>query len=196
MACLAMHLAIANKYLENNPAENKEAFIKGAYLPDIAEDKIKSHYGIRMPINKVKDMLDSKVDIMECAKKTDLNYDLSKTLFLHLVTDYLFYNFVYTPSLETKSPDQIKSMMYQDYDFVTNYIIKNYNITIPQEIKHIVKSKKGDIDSIFFNMEQIDKFVEYVSKLNLKECKQKFSKNPIPFLNCFLETIGKQTKIL
>ena len=128
MACLAMHLAIAKKYLENNTNENKEAFIKGAYLPDIAEDKIKSHYGTRMPIKCVKDMLDSKVDIIECAKNTDTKNNLSKAVFLHLITDYFFYNFVYSPALETKSPDQIKSMMYQDFDFVTNYILKKYKI--------------------------------------------------------------------
>ena len=193
MACLAMHLAIAKKYLENNPTENKDIFIKGAYLPDVAEDKILSHYGIRMPIKRVKDMLDSKVDIVECAKNTDLKDDMSKAIFLHLTTDYLFYNFVYSPALETKSPDQIKNMMYQDYDFVTNHIVNNYNITIPQEISHIVKSKDGGIDSMFFNTQQIDKFVELTSKLNLKECKEQIVKNHTGFLNNFLDKMGKTT---
>ena len=191
MACLAMHLAIAKKYLDNNPNENEEAFVKGAYLPDVADDKILSHYGIRMPIKRVKDMLDSKVDIVECAKSTNLKDDLSKAVFLHLTTDYLFYNFVYTPSLESKSPEQIKNMMYQDYDFVTNHVIKNYNIVIPQEVSHIVKSKEGNIDSMFFNTQQIDRFVELTSKLNLKNCKKQIVENCNAFLNNFLEKMGK-----
>ena len=53
MACLAMHLAIAEEYLKKNDFENHEAFIKGAFLPDIAEDKVQSHYGIKMPIKCV-----------------------------------------------------------------------------------------------------------------------------------------------
>ena len=187
MACLAMHLAIAEKYLEKNPNENKEAFMIGAYLPDIEEDKIKSHYGIRMPIRCVKDMLDSKVDIIECAKNTDLNNDLSKAVFLHLTTDYLFYNFVYSPSLETKTPEQIKNMMYQDFDFVTKHVLNKYKINIPQQINHIVKSKDGDINSTFFNAEQIDKFIDLVSKLDLKDCKQQFLNDPKVLLNEFLE---------
>lgn len=194
MACITMHLAIAKKYLENNPNENKEAFIKGAYLPDIDEDKIKSHYGTRIPIKRVKDMLDSKVDIIECAKNTDLDNDLNKAVFLHLVTDYLFYNFVYSPSLETKSPDQIKNMMYQDFDFVTNYILKTYKIDIPEEVSHIVKSRDGDIVSEFFTAEQIDKFIDLISNLNLKDCKKQILNDPTVLLNEFLEKMDKGDK--
>ena len=41
MPCLAINLAIAKKYLENHPDENREDFILGTIAPDINMPNIK-----------------------------------------------------------------------------------------------------------------------------------------------------------
>lgn len=192
MACLAMHLAIAKKYLEINPNENNELFIKGAYLPDIAENATKSHYGKNIQITSVKDMLDSKIDIVKCASEINLNDNLNKAIFLHLLTDFLFYNFVYNKKIENMSPDEVRKLMYQDYDFTTNYIIKNYQICIPKEISHKISSKEGEPSSTFFANNDIDNFINLISKLNLDLCKKQILKDSKTFLTNFLTKMGKK----
>lgn len=187
MACLAMHLAIAKKYLETNPKEDYEEITKGSYLPDIAEDKIISHYGKRIKINTIKDMLDSKVDIIKCIKATNLDESLSRGKFLHLLTDFLFYNFVYSKGINNISPSEIGKMMYQDYDFVTGYIIKNYKIEIPKEVSHLVTNKEGLSSEIFFTIKEIDKFIEILSNYNLGKCKDLLIEDKNKFLQDFLK---------
>ncbi len=191
MACLAMHLAIAKKYVQNNPSLDFEVYQKGAYLPDVSSDKFNAHYGIKIPVKTVKDMLDSKIDIKRCAQDLDLTIELNRAVFLHLVTDYLFYNFVYSEELETKTPEQITQMMYQDYDYVTDYVVKKFDITIPQEISHLVQSKSGNIKSMFFDPESTDKFVKLASQFNLDLVKAQIISSPTEFLNNFLSQINK-----
>ena len=53
MPCTAMHLAIAEKYSKNNPKLAKETIIEGAVLPDLAQDKFVSHYGIKKKLTSI-----------------------------------------------------------------------------------------------------------------------------------------------
>ena len=58
MPCLAVHLAVAKKYLEHHPEENYDDFILGSIAPDIdveninkyikgvSDDKANHHFGI------------------------------------------------------------------------------------------------------------------------------------------------------
>ncbi len=187
MACLAMHLAIAKKYLEYNQNENPDNIIRGSFLPDVAEDKVISHYGKKIKINSIKDMLYSKVDMIKCANSTNLEDSLSRGVFLHLLTDFLFYNFVYSKGIDDISPSEIGKLMYKDYDFVTKYIIENYKIDIPKEIAQIVISKEGALSETFFTIKEIDKFIQILSRFNLDTCKTLIMKDCRSFLQTFFK---------
>ena len=58
-----------------------------------------------------------------------------KDIFLHLVTDYLFYNKL----LEVTSKD-----IYNDYDILNSILIEKYNVKILEKIKDKVFFKDGD----------------------------------------------------
>ncbi len=191
MACLAMHLAIAQKYCEKHSQEDERVFCEGAIAPDIAPDKVVSHYGIKMPINSVKDMLDSKIDIVACSQDLDMSVPYDRAKYLHLVTDYLFYNYLYDEKLEILPPGELNKSLYNDYDFVTNYIIHNYNISIPEQVAHLVQAKEGVGDFRFFGKKATDKFIDLVSALDMQQTNKQIVANKDSFLSNFLQKMDK-----
>ena len=193
MACLALHIAIAKQYLKNNPQESSQDFLMGAYLPDETEDSIKSHFGNDGPFATVKEMYNAKIDIQKCSNSLDITQSLNRAMFLHLVTDFVFYNFIYSEKLEQIKTTQVKSLLYEDYNIITNYIIDKYQITIPKPISHLVTSKEGELSDMFFDYKDIDNFIMFMSKLDLFECKKQIIKNYHKFQDDCLKKIKKHS---
>ena len=67
--------------------------------------------------------------------KNDIKSDYDKGYFLHLVTDYLFYNKL----LECTSKE-----IYNDYDILNKFLIEEYKVKIPKEIEDNVFYKVGN----------------------------------------------------
>ena len=99
MAGYVIHLAVAEAYIEKHPGsiKNYEEFIQGVIFPDSVSDKSITHYGEKSSKVNLKKFLDDK----------EIDNDYNKGYFLHLVTDYIFYNHF----LEVFSKD-----IYNDYD--------------------------------------------------------------------------------
>ena len=147
-----VHIATAKEYLRKKKTKIEEDFIQGAIAPDLTDDKSKTHYGKSSAYTNLKKFLDNnKID-------TDFN----KGFFLHLVTDYLFYNY-YLESLE-------KPQIYNDYDYTNKSIIEKYNLTIPENVKDKVFFKEG-IPKIL-TLELAYKVIEEISSMDLEKIKQ------------------------
>ena len=170
MACLAMHLAISQKYLQIHKYEVESEFIDGTLAPDLKSDKIASHFGESKRPTSVKEMMDFKMDIVKAAKQINLDSSFSRAEFLHLISDDIFYRFVYSDKLEQWSPEEVKQAMYEDFDFVTYYILSKYNIELPESLKHLATDKKGE--SRFFTPDSIDRFISTISAIDLEYAKQ------------------------
>jgi hypothetical protein len=173
VACTAMHLLIAEKYCKNNNITNTKAFIHGAYLPDVAEDKITSHFGIKKNYTSLKDMLDSKVDLTKCVNALDFEKEQDIGIFLHLVTDYLYYNYLYECCIAKKlDPNTVLSSLKNDANLITRYIMLQYKPQVPTAISHLVEYKKTDQKlQLFSNFGKVEEFINLVAKLNLIEIK-------------------------
>ena len=94
-----IQLAVAKEYLRKNKKELNKDFLKGSIAPDLTTDKTKTHYG-KSP---------AYTNLSKSLKQNKLESDYDKGAFLHLVTDYLFYN-KYLEKLE-------KPQIYKDYDY-------------------------------------------------------------------------------
>jgi len=113
-----IHIAIANEYIKKHKKiEVYEEFIKGNISPDLTTDKSKTHYAKSPAYTNLKNFLDNN--------KIDNSFNRGK--FLHLVTDYLFYNYY----LDYYS----KKEMYHDYDVLNKCLIERYKLILPEEIK-------------------------------------------------------------
>ena len=170
MACLAMHLAIGEKYLQMHKSEVKSEFIDGTLAPDLKADKIASHFGENKRPTSVKEMMEFKMDIVKAAEQINLDSSFSRAEFLHLISDDIFYRFVYADKLEQWSPEEVKQAMYDDFDFVTYYILNKYNVELPESLKHLATDKKGQ--SRFFTPDSIDRFISTISAIDLEYAKQ------------------------
>ena len=166
MPCLAMHLAVAKKYLEKHPEENKEDFILGTIAPDInmsnigeyingvTEDKNSHHFGLNYQTENIIDYMKKKVDFSLFFQS---NYITDERLF----------------GLSFKEAAKIG---YNDYDLITPILISKYDLEIPEEIRSIVMGKgEGHIKLLDENL--VYRFIDEMADVNLDEEKSRLIHN-------------------
>ena len=144
-----IHLAVAKEYLRKNKKEETNEFLLGNVAPDLVSDKSKTHYGKSPAYTNLGNFLEKN--------KIDTDYDLG--FFLHLITDYLFYN-KYLEKLE-------KPQIYKDYDYTNKEIIDKYNVNLIDEVKDKVFFEEGTPK--VFTLELIYKLIDEVSSLDIKK---------------------------
>lgn len=153
MASYVIHLAVGEEYLRNFPNEikNYDDFVEGIIYPDLVKDKSLTHYGPKS----------SQVNLRDFFNDRDINDDFNKGYFLHLVTDYLFYN----KFLEVFS----KQYIYNDYDILNNDLEKIFKVNIPEKVKGSTYRKTGETKIL--NLEDTIKFIKETAKYNLNDIK-------------------------
>ena len=144
-----IHLAVAEEYLKKHKKnEQYEAFIEGVVFPDGTIDKSKTHFGKGS----------SNSNLYEFLEKYNINDSFNRGYFLHLLTDYLFYN----RYIDTFSKD-----MYNDYDILNAYLIEKYNVKLPEKAKEKVFFKEGKLK--FLSKELTEKIIDEISNLDIDE---------------------------
>lgn len=162
MPSYAIHLAVAEEYLRKHDeyVENYDEFIKGVIYPDTVVDKTKTHYG----------RASSESNLYLFLQDNKMDKSFSRGCFIHLLTDYVFYN----KYIECWSPN-----IYGDYDILNDNLIKKYKLDIPEEVKDVMIPVKNKELSLL-SMQMIDEFIEDVSKIDIdtvvQEIKQKDEK--------------------
>ena len=133
-----MYLAIAKKYLENHNEEDFEEFNKG-----ITSEMLEQSHS---------------PNLNQFYNQKGLNSSYNRGQFLHLLTDYLFYNrFLNKISITTIS----------DFDKANKKIIERYGLEIPGDLIDKIVLEDGELEEIDF--ESICKFIETVSQLDLEK---------------------------
>lgn len=143
-----IHLAVGKVYSSNNEIKNTEEFYNGIIAPDLQQDKAKSHYG---PCS-------SEPNLEKFLKENGISDSFHEGYFLHLVTDYLFYN---------KFLARWDTSIYDDYDKLNKRIIEKYGIRIQKEIENKVGFKVGDLSIL--KEDNVYEFIEFVGKLHIKD---------------------------
>lgn len=159
MAGYVIHIAVAQEYLNKHKdeSENYDEFIKGVIYPDSVKDKSLTHYGRKS----------SKVILRDFLKENEIDNSFKRGYFLHLITDYLFYN----KYLEYFSKD-----IYDDYDILNKSLIEKYNINLPEEIEQFCFYKSGETKVLSFQM--ATKIIDEISSLDIYEIEKEIKKNP------------------
>lgn len=159
MAGYVIHLAIAEEYLRKHKdiKEDYEEFIKGVIYPDSVTDKSLTHYGIKS----------SKVILKDFLQDNEINNSYMRGYFLHLITDYLFYN---------KYLEKFTKDIYNDYDILNKRLIEKYNVVLPENIQNNVFYEDGETKIL--TMELAIKIIDEISDLNLNAVEKEIRKNP------------------
>ncbi len=182
MASINIHLAVAKRYIEKQKdIKNIDEFYNGIMDVDFAKDKVKSHYGKKEEgYNIIKD-LENKVLLYEYLKTNNINTDYKKGIFLHLITDYLFFNnFLDKKYLQKTSDYNFITDLYYSYTMTNEYINKKYKIYCLNNIKKIDLEKINNFDKQGKNIisfEKLDYFIENVSSIELDKYINKIIQN-------------------
>lgn len=143
-----IHIAVAQEYLKKHNMKYSKDFIKGSVAPDFTKDKSKTHYGKSPAYTSLKNFL----------LENNIDTDYNQGYFLHLVTDYLFYN---------KYMERIKKpQIYIDYDCTNKDLIEKYNVKLIDSVKDKVFFLEGEPKILTLNLAY--KVIEEISSLSLK----------------------------
>ncbi len=160
MAGYVIHLAVAQEYLKNNKnvEEDYNEFINGVIYPDSVKDKSQTHYGEKScKTNLYKFLVDKKID-----------NSFNRGYFLHLLTDYLFYN--------KYIGDFTRDTLLNDYDILNKKLIDEYNIVLPNGIEKKVFLKEGTPQIL--SLEIIEKMIKDISNMPIDNVSNEIMENP------------------
>lgn len=178
-----IHVAIGDKYKIKNKILKVLDFDKGTVYPDLVKDKAISHYTGKQDGDNLLDYLENKVNLAEFLKNNDINSDYNKGVFLHLVTDYLFFNYFLDKNyLKRVDYDSFCKDLYYSYDLTNDYIFEKYKISFSVYKKEMEESiaksraEKNMDDKKYLNLlpkEKLDYFIEVMSNINLEKYAEK-----------------------
>ena len=184
MASIYMHLFIAQEYLKkNNNKENENEFIGGNIAPDLVDDKPKSHYGSTT----------AKPNLRVFLKNNNVNNSYYRGYFLHLLTDYLFYNYLIDIDkvVEQIGVEEWKRKLYKDYNSINSKIAKKINIETPEEIKKYVVSE--DEATELFQEQDLFDFLINIASINIDEMiKQIQEEKDVDIITLFRRVIKEE----
>jgi len=170
MAGMAIHLAVGEVYAKYNKLGDKKAFLQGVADPDLLSlggigNKIKAHYGdAREGATTVKSLFNSKVNLKKYLTANKLDNDYNIGYFLHLLTDYLFFNrFIYKTEFEKGFKF---SMLYDDYEKTNKDMKERYGV---KDIYTNFGNVSQEGEPTFFTKKELFDFIEKCGKLDLKE---------------------------
>lgn len=148
-----IHISVANEYMRKNPNEIKDysKYIDGVIFPDSVEDKSLTHYGEKS----------SKVNLKKFLEENEIEDDYNKGYFMHLVTDYLFYN---------KFLDCFSKDIYNDYDILNLKLQERFNIKLPNMIRDKVFYKDGETKIL--ELDSVLKFIDDTSNYKLNNIRE------------------------
>ncbi len=149
----AIHIAIANKYIWNHPRVNNiKEFINGVIAPDLTDDKNETHYSKSGSAH---------TNLLAFLESNEIDTSFNQGYFLHLITDYLFYNKYFT----NYSKD-----LYEDYDILNKEIIEKYKVVLPTEVEKYVNFKSGKLKIL--EREKLENMIKEISEKSLEEYKE------------------------
>lgn len=171
MASPVIHLAIAKKYLENKKGLDYRNVMAGTLYPDAADDNDKTHY---TDVNRGSDNVShvrGKVNLYEFLKEHDDLDDFEVGWFLHLVTDYLFFEECFTEEyLQSNSYEDFCKDLYFAYNCLNRYIPEKYQITMEDYQDYPSEYYEGiPYEDCILPKEMIDDFIKRVSVIDVDD---------------------------
>lgn len=176
MPSFNIHLAVGKCYCDKNNY-SYSSYFKGLLDPDIICDKNTHYSGVRDK-NKILECLENKVNLYWFVSENKLDDDYSKAYFLHLITDYLFFNYYMDKEyLLSVGYDTFCKDLYYSYDLTNKYLETQYCLDYPMYKQEILNSIHHDLREKKIQKKkyknilpfgQLDSFIKTVSNINLE----------------------------
>ncbi len=179
MACAAIHLAIAKKYLEKNPKINKDDFIAGTLYPDADMDNDKTHYTDKKRGNDNVSHVRGKVNLFAFLEEHDSINDFEMGWFLHLIGDYLFFEECFSEEyLLSISYEQFCKELYHAYYCINGYLEEKFALGREYYKAYPDAYYPGIVwEENILSKELVDSFIDRVSSIDMDKYIEKIKQN-------------------
>lgn len=182
MASFGIHLAIGKRYCEKvGMTDGVKEIYRGIIAPDLVENKMVSHYSGELVKGDLVNNLPNKVLLTNFLTNENIDTDYQKGVFLHLITDYLFFNdFFDKEFIAGVSYLKFCEDLYYSYDTLDKYLVEKYSLDYSDFSdalsENIAKTmNKFQIDkeeySNILPTDKVDEFIERVSSIDLEKYK-------------------------
>lgn len=186
MPSFNIHLAVAVKYKEKNDIKNKEDFYRGSIDPDLVKDKSISHYTGMRDERFLRQYVFEKVRLNEFLKENKVETDYEKGVFLHLATDFIFYQeFLSDEYLASVDYNKMIQDLYYSYRISNPYLEEKYDIhslnldeVMNQNIKQTLTRMKVDNTkgNNLLPENKMDNFINKMANLDIESYIEKIKK--------------------
>ena len=184
MASISIHLAVGKRFIEkNNIIENDKLFYKGVVAPDLSDNKIESHYTTFTDKSNLELYLNKRIGLYDYIKASKIDNDYEYGVFLHLITDYIFFtDFFDKEYIKNTVIQSFNNDLYHSYDNTDEYVNTKYNIDytdLKNDIEKAISKARKNKNTNYNNgndiipIDKLDIFIEEVSNINLEEYKLK-----------------------
>ena len=178
MPSFQIHLAVAKRYIEKHKIVNEESFIEGNIAPDFVRPKEKSHYTIETTSGDLLEKMKNKVDLERYLRENEIKTDYDKGIFLHLLTDKIFFSDFFDREVIQKiNHQEFNENLYISYEEINFYLKQKYPIIISKSLMERMKQdiEKSKIEKQLslkegkqiISLEKLDAFIERTSDIDL-----------------------------
>lgn len=178
MACATIHLAIIKSYLNKNTNIDKKEALKGTLYPDAATDNDKTHYTNPNRGTSNIEHICGKVNLYAFLEEHPTLNDFELGWFIHLVTDYLFFDECFDEEYleKTTYKDFCKDLHFA-YSCLNLYLEEKYHITKLDYESYKEEQYPGILyQDCILPKEMIDNFIERVSSIDFNDYIAKIKK--------------------
>ena len=180
-----IHLAIAKRYVEKNPGaiKSEQDFYDGSIAPDLDPDKKASHFSLPRTEGDLPSHINSKVGLTS-VWQLPIGTDFEKGIFLHLLSDYVFYNHYFDKvMLKNYPPEEFTTNMYASYNFTNPWIENKYKVSYTQLSngallqRYILKLQNArptiaQGKNLLADLSKLSGFIEFMSGFNLQKVRE------------------------
>jgi hypothetical protein len=178
-------LAIAKRYLEKNPSliKDEQAFYDGNIAPDLSSSKNTTHYSLPRIEGNLLSHMKNKVGIAS-VYRLPIDTDFEKGVFLHLLTDYVFYNFYFDKTaFKNYPPNKFTIDLYASYNYTNPALAEKYKISYESTSNgallhsYITKLQIScptieSGENLLTDFDKLCGFIEFMSGLNLEKVRK------------------------
>ena len=150
-------------------------FLNGNLIPDLVKDKKPTHFSARCRNRTYTESIKNKVDLQAFCEHMDIGSSFNKGLFLHLITDQLFFykyllNNPKYREIEYENQLYIQEILYRDYHRNNLYLMKKYPHTILSLLPDFAKTTRDDVDNMeILSHEAIDEIIDMCASIDLEQ---------------------------
>ncbi len=167
MPSFVIHLAIGKEYIKKNKIENEKEFLRGSIAPDFKNDwksinkeKKESHFTSLINGKQV-----VEIDKFKNSQKVDIYNDFWKGYFLHILSDYFFYQKYFKKENERAIKEN--GSLYEDYNCINRYLIDFYNIELIEGTNKFTNFMNSEPK--YLKLDKIKEFIDDMSNIKVDD---------------------------